>query len=138
MKQNSTKERSGLDPLTEISAFLGGIFFTALILLIERKEDLGDIVILNISPIVLIAVPLSFSMITFIFAGLCFATSCNAKTEYAYQKLEDVGYSFFIVGFISMFISLSIILFIVDLIVGVIGLIFIIGSFTYWMSQLKH
>ena len=37
------RDRSGLEALTEASAFLGGIFFTALIFLVDKKEQLGSI-----------------------------------------------------------------------------------------------
>ena len=125
------RDRTGLEALTEASAFLGGIFFTALIFLVDKKEQLGSIPHINISTATIIAIPLSFSVIMFVYSTFIFAVTCNSKEENYIITGNNTGLTFFAIGFFSMFVSLSIFLFAVDLIVGFFGLTVMIGSFIY-------
>ena len=76
--------RESCDTFSEVSAFLGGIFFTALLILVQQREKF-DIALLEIelegsftirfSELHIIAIPVSISVILFVFSAIFFATA---------------------------------------------------------------
>jgi hypothetical protein len=136
MKIRNIRDRSGLEALTEVSAFLGGIFFTSIIFLVQQKEALGIVPFINISQVTFASIPLAFTVVMFVFAAICFAVACNSSNEQMMKRNENLAMQFFLFGFLSMFISLGIVLFIVDLLVGIVGIIFIVGAFSHLMSRI--
>ena len=72
----------------------------------------------------------------FVYSTIIFAVTCNSKKESYVIVGNNIGLTFFISGFFSMIVSLSMFLFAVDLIVGFLGLAVIIGSFIYFIIKI--
>ena len=136
--------REGVDTLSEVCAFLGGIFFTGLLILVQQREKF-DITLLainvredltiRISQIHLIAIPLSISVIFFIFASIFFAIACSKVKPSDLQEFAEDAVMIFLLGLLSMFISLFVVLAVVDIFVAVIGIILAVGTLIWWVKK---
>lgn len=138
--------REGVNTLSEVSAFLGGIFFTSLLILVQQREKFDALLLeislqenftISISQLHLIAIPLSISVILFIFSSLFFAFACSRVEQSELDRLADKAANPFTFGLLSMFISLFVVLFIVDVVVGLLGIIVAVGTFTWWLKTVS-
>lgn len=136
--------REGYDTYSEVSAFLGGIFFTGLLILVQQREkfdvtlleiNLQEHFMIRISQLHLIAIPLSISVIFFVFSSIFFATACVKVEPRDVEKYADDALYIFIIGFFSMFVSLFVVLAIVDIFVSVLGIILSLGTFIWWAKR---
>jgi len=137
-------QREGVDTFSEVSAFLGGIFFTSLLILVQQREkfdvtlleiNLLETLKVRISELHLIAVPLSISVILFIFSSVFFAIACSKTEQDEVDKFAEDASNPFVLGLISMFISLFVVLAIVDIVVGVLGIILAVGTLIWWTRK---
>jgi len=135
--------RDGINTLSEVSAFLGGIFFTGLLILVQQREkfDIALLVInlreysIRISQLHLIAIPLSISVIFYIFSSIFFGIACSKVTQEELDELADDAALVFVVGLFSTFISLFVVLLLVDIVVGVLGIILSVGTLIWWIKK---
>jgi len=143
-KRRLELSREGVDTLSEVSAFLGGIFFTGLLILVQQRNQfeltLSEITLqgnlkIRITQIHMIAVPLSISVILFVFSSLFFAIACCESEETRFEKLTDVALNPFILGLLSVFISLFAVLSMVDISVSVFGMIISVATFVWWLRK---
>ncbi len=121
--------------MSAVSSFLGGIFFTATLLLIDTRSSL-DVQVLSIdffgyfngilTAFYFIAIPLVLSAITFIFSAIRFAGVCSSENEREFNLGALPAYKIFKIGFLSLLISLSAILLSVDVWIGLIGILAIV------------
>ena len=145
-KEKRAFHRVGVATFSELSAFLGGIFFTSLLILVQQREKFDVVVLetnlqnftIRISQLYLIAFPLSISVILFIFSSLFFANACNAPTQSTLERIADLALSPFIFAFLSMFISLFVVLAIVDIVVGLLGIIISVVTVAWFGYALKR
>lgn len=136
--------REGVNTYSEVSAFLGGIFFTSLLILIQQREEfdfmlleinLSEQIKVDVRLLHLVAIPLSISVILFIFSAIFFATACITVDDQELDKRAGDALDVFILGIFSMFISLAIILFVVSIITGLLGIAVMIGTFAWWIKR---
>lgn len=136
--------REGVGTLSEVSAFLGGIFFTALLLLAQQREKFDNVLLkaklseyltIHVSQLHVIAIPLSISATLFVFASVFFAVACSQAEQNRVDDCADDAAVPFTAGLISMFISLFVILILVDIFVSVLVIILSIGSLAWWIKR---
>lgn len=132
------------DVMCTLSTFLAGIFFTSIILLIQFKEfspvmiwiELGILRFHFSLPIELIIMPLTFSFICFMFNAIHYGRIVSLMTwhlqpQNEVDRLLDRGLNIFLVGLISVFISLFLILLLVNFWVAFAALAMLVLVFRY-------
>ncbi|MCW3983013.1 MAG: hypothetical protein NWE96_03345 [Candidatus Bathyarchaeota archaeon] len=121
--------REGVSTFSAVSAFLGSIFFTALIILFQSpdafKQSLLDLKINETLSIVItqrliIAFPLMITIVLFIYSAFFFAIACCRDAQEDCSMLTDVAITPFLVGFLSIFVSLFVVLAFIEVIVAVV------------------
>jgi len=130
--------REGVSTLSQISAFLGALLFSAFLFLTQNKTSYQDysITIYNfqITEFDVIAIPLIISTILFVLAAYFLGISCCETGEKCFQKGAEKSLFLLIMGFVSFFISFIIVLFVADILICIIGGLVLIGV-TYWMFR---
>jgi hypothetical protein len=120
--------------MSQVASFLGGIFFTSLLILIQLREAFSAILFIfeifehvkiNINEFYLIAIPLTLSVVTFIFSAIRFAGACLNENPEELASSAKSAYVIFRTGFVSMLFSLSAILLSTDISLGLLGILFI-------------
>jgi len=138
--------REGVDTLSEVSAFLGGILFTALLVLIQQGEkfettlleaNLTQDIVLRITLSEVIAFPLSISIILFVFSAFFLGIACSQKSEGECEKMANVAINPLIAGFFSLYVSLFLILYLVNVVIAGVGIILAVGLTIWWSRKIK-
>ena len=136
--------REGINTFSEVSAFLGGLFFTSLLIVVQQREkfdvtlleiNLQEHFTIRISELHLIAIPLSISIILFVFSSVFFAIACSQVEQSDLDEYTDDAAIPFVFGLLSMFVSLFVVLFLVDIFVSVLGIILSIGTLIWWIRK---
>jgi hypothetical protein len=130
-KEKKRYMRDGVDTLSEVSAFLGGIFFTGLLLLVQQQGNLEN------TELYLIAVPLSISIVLFVFSSIFFAFACSNADDDKFNKMADDVSTLFLLGFTSMFVSLFALLLLVHTVIGILG-IALSGLVLFWWIRRRN
>lgn len=138
--------REGVDTLSEVSAFLGGIFFTGLLILVQQRDKFDSALLefhisnltIRITQLHLISIPLSVSIILFIFSSFFFAIACCKVTQEELDLLADEAFNPFVLGILSMFLSLFAVLILIDIVVALLGVILSVGALWWWGTRKKH
>jgi len=145
MSEKEQFSREGTDTFSEVSAFLGGIFFTALLILVQQRSEfdatlfeitLNENLTISITQLLLIAIPLSISIILFVFSSIFFAIACSQVDQGKLAKQANAAGVPFIIGLFSMFVSL-VVLVIVHPIVGLLGVIVSVVTFLWWVRVIR-
>jgi hypothetical protein len=139
--------REGVDTLSEVSAFLGGILFTALLILIQQGESFNTIIfeanltqafVFTITLKDVIAFPLAITIILFVFSAFFFAIACSEKSEKGCDKLADIATSPFTAGLLTFYVSLFVILLLVNVVIAIVGIILAIWLTVWWSRAIKE
>ena len=139
----SRYSREGVDTFSEVSAFLGGIFFTGLLILVQQREKFDVTVLetnlqhftIRISQLHLVAIPLSISVILFIFSSIFFAIACSQVDQSNLEKMADDAFMPFILGLFSIFVSLLVVLALIDVFVSMLGFALSLGTLLWWLRK---
>jgi len=120
----------GFKALHEIAAFLGGILFTTLVFLIQYKDNYcyqASIFMfkLPITQFLFLSIPLSISSILFILSAIICGLSGLMGEEDFSEKFAVYTIAIFFGGVLFLFISILEIFFMIDLAVGIIGMVII-------------
>lgn len=113
--------RDGMSTIAQISSFLGGLFFSALLLLIQNKRNY-DVPLYDIIPFSkfqIVAYPLTISIILFVLTAIFYAFDCVSDEQC--NRETSITLSLFPYGFLSFFVSFVLVLFIADELLGIIG-----------------
>jgi glucan phosphoethanolaminetransferase (alkaline phosphatase superfamily) len=129
-----------------VSAFLGGLFFATLLILLEQgarfqidvfEINLAKDIVLRVTQTQIIAIPLTISIVLFVFSAFFYGIACSAPSQERFDEYAEEAGTPFIVGFISFFISLMIILMLIGVLIGVIGTLLAIGLTVWWTRKVK-
>jgi len=129
-----------------VSAFLGGILFTALLILIQQGEHFETIIfqanltgdfVFTVTLGNIIAFPLSISVILFVFSAFFFGMACSAKEDEDYYRKCNAAVNPLIVGFFSLFVSLFVILMLINIVVAIVGLILEFLLIVWWSRAVR-
>ncbi|MHB8163198.1 MAG: hypothetical protein ACYDDV_02495 [Methanoregula sp.] len=133
---NFEYDRTGVSTLAQISAFLGGLFFSALLLLIQQKTEHQKLIFCNpqISEIQIIVIPLTVSVVLFVLSSFFLGVSCSVKSDTRFIKMANAAMIPFILGFLTFFVSLICVLLLADIFAGIIGTVIAIILTVWWFN----
>jgi hypothetical protein len=131
--------------MAEVSAFLGGLFFPALLILIQAKDMFSYVlfqakffeITLSLNSLQVVATPLSISIVLFTFSAIRFAGASSYDSLKELNHTSRPAYTTFRLGLISMIICLCAILFFVDLFVCLLGIVSIVATVSYFLRKQK-
>ena len=135
--------RTSCVAMAEVSAFLGGLFFTALLILVQPKDMFSGVlfefklleIIISFNSLQVVATPLSISIVLFIFSAIRFAGASSYDSLKELNYNAQPAYTTFRLGFISMIMSLCAILFFIDLFVFLLGIVSIVATISYFLRR---
>ncbi|MFZ1897398.1 hypothetical protein [Methanoregula sp.] len=131
--------REGISAVSNVCAFLGGLFFSALLLIFQQKASYQTIIIpiplFPITALQLIAIPLTISIILLIFSAVVFGMASAEADDKDFKRQTDLALTPFVLGLGSFFVSFAIVLLLVDLLVALIGIFLSIGVTVWWIVQ---
>jgi len=142
----SNHTREGLSALSAVSAFLGSIFFTALMILFQSPEafnqnlldfKINDSTSIAVNQRMIIAFPLTITIVLFILSAFFMAIACSRKELADCNRLADVAINPFLAGFLSFFVSLFVILAFINIIVAVVSISLSIALTAWWGKATK-
>jgi hypothetical protein len=133
-KQETEMDRATCEVWATVSTFLGGIFFTSLILVMQERAKfdysftfMGTV----INAVDMISFPLALTFVMFTFAAICFADASWRQKS----GLVDAAMGFFAIGFFSLLVSLVLVLLQISVTVAVFGLILCILATIRWIIK---
>ena len=125
--------------LPEIAAFLGGIFFTALIFFVDKKESFSNLFTIwryefPITEYVLISYLLSTTALFYILSAIVFGLSFGQNETILVRDVYFARSLFFIGCFITI-LSIYALFLIIDPLIAVLNFIISILVIFYWMKH---
>jgi hypothetical protein len=131
--------REGFHVFPEIAAFLGGIFFTALLLLSQNKEAFSSKlsifnVTLPITQYFAICLSVMVTCVFFTFSSILFGYAIIQDKAKMIEKGLEFSLTIFGLGFLSMVISLFAVLLIVHFWIAILGFLLSLGILIKWIS----
>jgi len=132
--------KEGLSAFPEISAFLGGISFTILTLIIQEDEKFNllfyKININNIEYVIkyldVIAFTLSFSIFSFIMCTIFFGISCMQKKEEVFNDMAQKSFCLFIIGFFTLGISVFVLIYVINIVIFILSFLYSVFVLAWW------
>ena len=128
--------KSGIGAFLSVAAFLGGISFTCLLLLIQQDSlfqtpriTYNDIVVTDLH---IIAVPLAFSVILFITSTILFSIALTFFDEELFSKMSSKILTLFVFGFVFLIASVFIIVYLINVILLYLCLSLFFVVTTWW------
>jgi len=143
MKRNRW-DKAACEAMSEVSSFLGGIFFASILMVIQQKKAFSNVLLkleiskyseVIINELHIVMIPLALSIVMFIFSAIRFAGACSLVDSVDVDYSARPAYAAFRVAFISMLISLSVILLLTDVLVGLCGILFILIAGIYFAKR---
>ena len=140
-----TKE--GLSSTSAVAAFLGSIFFAALLILFQSPEmftqNLLEIKVteslsININQRMIIALPLTITIVLFIFSAFFISIACNRSKMEDCDRLADVAITPFLLGFLSFFASLFVVLALINILVAFVAISLSVILLFWWEKTIKR
>jgi len=142
MTENASYTREGLSTLSAVSGFLGSIFFAALLILFQSSNSFtanlfafqieGFSIIINQR--IVIAFPLTISIVLFIFSAFFTATACTS-TSRDQDRMAQESVNIFLTGFLSFFASLFVVLAFINFIVAIVAIVFSVALLLWWTKK---
>jgi hypothetical protein len=131
--------RDGISTLATICGVLGGLFFSALLILIQQKSEYQSLKIpyFSFPAYQWIIIPLAISIIFFIFSAVFMSIACANPNDKKFQQQTNVAIIPLLFGILSFFLSFSIILYLADIFACIIGASFSLFIVIWWGHKLK-
>lgn len=125
MSRKKVTLQEGFYAFPEIAAFLSGLFFTILLLIIQSKDDYSDTFTffkITISNLFIITTPIMLTSILFLFATIFSVLACMASTD---RNLSYALYStiLFFIGIFFMLVSIFVIFLLLNIWMAVVSLL---------------
>ncbi len=128
------------------ACFSGRIFFTALLILLQSpeafKQNLLQLRIngnlsIAVSQRIVIAFPLTVTIILFVFSSIFMAISCSAPKIENCDRMADDATNLFFGGFFSFYVSLFVLVAFVDILVAVMAITLSVALLIWWGRTIK-
>lgn len=121
-----------------ICSFLAGIFFYCIILIIQQKNDFPyEVSFFSFRfglPVEAIAVPLALTFILYVFAAISYADAIGGRDESVDMRVGTAKV-FGGMGFVFMFVSLFVIMWLIDFWIALLEVIVAIVVFAYLVAH---
>jgi len=112
----SHPNRDGVTAYSHVAAFLGGLLFTALLILIQDSEKFQNIV----------------------FAAFLFGVASSKFSQKDFERVSNIAVQPFTVGFFMFFVSMSVILLIIDTFTGIVGTALSVTLIVWWLRRTSN
>ncbi len=136
MSRKKVTLHEGFYAFPEIAAFLSGLFFTILLLIIQSKDDYSDTFTffkITISNLFIITTPIMLTSILFLFATIFSVLACMASTD------RNLSYALYSTILFFMLVSIFVIFLLLNIWMAVVSfllsLLLLYGGFAIdWTS----
>jgi len=119
---------------SQLCAFLAGIFFTCIILIIQQRNDFPyDVSFFSLHyalPLEVVAVPLALTFIFYVFAAISYADALGGRDERIEMRVRTAN-AIGRMGFVFTFVSLFVIMWLIDFWIALLEVIVAIVVFVY-------
>lgn len=144
VKYRKEFSRAGVDSLVSVSAFLGGLFFAVITLLVNQggmfsellfQVQLVEGLLIRVTRVFIIAIPLTFSSIVLMFSAIFLGFTATLPEPGWMDASARKASELFALGIISSVISLFVVLLLIDLLLSFVGITLTFGILFWWAHR---